>query len=416
MMSNVLMAASNREGKKLNDVIFQAGAAVRQAISQYGKDAVVNGTLGSFADDDGKVVCLPVVEKLFRSLPMSDFVCYAQPVGLPGYKEAVINDVFCDQRPDGFVDAVASAGGTGAVHMAIANYSEPGDAVLTADWRWDAYGVLCSEIGRTLQTFSLFDEQRHFNVPQFHGAVENLCSKQDSLLIILNTPAHNPTGFSLSDEDWDAVIDIVVAYAKTGKKMTILVDIAYIAYAGEKNEVRSFMKKFAGLPDNVLILFAFSMSKGYTLYGQRTGALVALSASNRVIEEFHNVATYSARAAWSNVNRGAMTMLTTIQNDATLQHELDVQQQLVFNTIRQRADIFMREATECNLPALPYHSGFFISIPTTKSAAICDKLHDDLVYAGPLAMGVRFAVCGVAADKISGVAAKMKKAFDAVGE
>ena len=57
---STLMAASNREGKKLNDVIFQAGAAVRQAIAQHGSDAVVNGTLGSFALDDGSVACLPV--------------------------------------------------------------------------------------------------------------------------------------------------------------------------------------------------------------------------------------------------------------------------------------------------------------------------------------------------------------------
>ena len=413
---STLMAASNREGKKLNDVIFQAGAAVRQAIAQHGSDAVVNGTLGSFALDDGSVACLPVVEKLFHALPMNEFVCYAPPVGLPGYKDAVIHAIFADQQPDAFIDAVASAGGTGAVHMAIANYSEPGDAVLTSDWRWDAYGALCSEIGRNLQTFSLFDGQRHFNVPHFQAMVNAVCRMQDSLLIILNTPAHNPTGFSLSSDEWDAVIDVTLAQARKGKKMTILVDIAYIDYAGEKNDVRSFMKKFTGLPDNVLILFAFSMSKGYTLYGQRAGALAALSCSKGVIEEFHPVVTYSARAAWSNVNRGAMTILTMIQNDKALQQELEREQRTVFETIRKRSGIFIKEASECQLPALPYQSGFFISIPAHDSAAVCNHLHEDLIFAGPLAMGVRFAVCSVSADKMTGVAAKIKKAFDVVGE
>ena len=28
-------------------------------------------------------------------------------------------------------------------------------------------------------------------------------------MIILNTPAHNPTGYSLTLEDWDKVIDIL---------------------------------------------------------------------------------------------------------------------------------------------------------------------------------------------------------------
>ena len=35
--------------------------------------------------------------------------------------------------------------------------------MLTADWYWGAYKVICSDIGRTLVTYSLFDEQNNFN-------------------------------------------------------------------------------------------------------------------------------------------------------------------------------------------------------------------------------------------------------------
>ena len=71
----------------------------------------------------------------------------------------------------------------------------------------------------------------------------------------------------------------------------------------------------------------------------------------------------------------------------------------------------MDEAQACALPALPYEAGFFISIPSKDSAAVCNKLHEDLIFAGPLAMGVRFAVCSVPASKMPGVAAKIKKAM-----
>ena len=73
---------------------------------------------------------------------------------------------------------------------------------------------------------------------------------------------------------------------KKGKRLSILVDIAYIDFAGEKHATRAFMQKFAGLPENILTLFAFSMSKAYTFYGQRCGALIALSANKTVIDEF----------------------------------------------------------------------------------------------------------------------------------
>ena len=120
-------------------------------------------------------------------------------------------------------------------------------------------------------------------------------------MLILNTPAHNPTGFALSEADWDAVLAIACKEAAQGKRISILVDIAYIDYAGEKNDVRRFMKKFSSLPDKVFVMLAFSMSKGYTMYGQRAGALVGISANTSVIDEFNDVVLYSARAAWSNI-------------------------------------------------------------------------------------------------------------------
>ena len=60
---------------------------------------------------------------------------------------------------------------------------------------------------------------------------------------------------------------------------------------------------------------------------------------------------------------------------------------------------------------LPYRAGFFISIPSSDSDAVCNKLHDDLIYAVPLAAGVRIAVCAVPSRKIKGMAEKTLKAM-----
>ena len=74
----------------------------------------------------------------------------------------------------------------------------------------------------------------------------------------------------------------------------------------------------------------------------------------------------------------------------------------------------MEEAAACKLNALPYKAGFFISIPAADPGAVCDKLHDDLIFAVPLKMGVRIAVCAVPIAKMRGMAEKIKKAHDAV--
>ena len=177
-----VMAATSREGKKINDVVSFAGNDARKAIAAYGTDNVVNATIGCYAGEDEVLGCLPVVEKLYRSLPIRDFTAYAPPVGLEEYRQAAISETFEDQRPEGYIDAVATAGGTGAVHIAIANYSEIGDSVLVADWRWSIYEALSNEVGRSMKTFALLDSNQAFNIESFSSAVAELLNKQDSLL------------------------------------------------------------------------------------------------------------------------------------------------------------------------------------------------------------------------------------------
>lgn len=406
--------ASHRVGKKLVDVIFGASAACAEAVKVHGPEKVTNATIGAIMDEEGKLACIPTMEKVFHTLPIADAIAYAPIAGLPGYLDTVIDLTFGENKPEGYLAAVATAGGTGAIHHAIVNYTEIGDQVLTSDWFWGTYNVLCQEQGRTLATYKLFDEEQNYNLPALAAKLEELFAKQDSLLVIINTPAHNPTGYSLSESDWEGVLDLCKSYAAKGKKVNLLVDIAYIDYAGEKNECRRFMKQFSNLPENIFTMFAFSMSKGYTMYGQRTGAIIGLSSNKALVDEFVDVAKYSSRATWSNINRGAMSVLNTIQQDPALLETFEQEREALYEIIRDRAAIFMQEAEECGLNALPYKAGFFLSIPAKDSKAVCDELHKDLIFAVPLKAGVRIAVCSVPKKKMYGMAAKVLKALKAV--
>lgn len=402
------MAAADREGKKLQDVVFSIGMAAQQAAAQYGADRVVNATVGCYAGEDGKIACLPLVEKLYRALPIRDFVAYAPPLGLDSYGRAVQEEVFADRRPDLYCETVATAGGTGALHIAVANYAERGERVLVADWRWAVYDSVCEEVGRKVRTFTLLREDGTFHQEAFAQAVHELLQTQDSLVIILNTPAHNPTGFALTYDDWRAVMDVCGEEEKKGKRLSLVVDIAYIAYSGEPHEVRRFMELFKGAGEHLLIMIAFSMSKGYTLYGQRTGALVGLSSSRAVIDEFRELGKYSARTAWSNVNRAAMTLLTNIRRDKTLTAELEAERRAFFDTIMRRAAMFTKEARATGLPMIPYTAGFFISLPHAAPMQVCRRLQARRIFALPVHGGIRLGICSIPERQLPGLAAAIQ--------
>ena len=410
-MVTMSMAAAHAKDRKLHDAIFEANQACLDAAKTYGTDRVTNATIGVMLDDDGRLAVLPTVDKIYRSLDIAEMMAYAPITGLPEYRSAVIDLAFADNKPDAYISALATAGGTGAIHHAVANYAERGDFILTSDWFWGNYNVIAIETAKKLATFTLFDENLNFNIGAFTAKVDDLLSAQDSLLIILNTPAHNPTGFALTESDWDAVLDFVELRAADGKKISILVDIAYIDFAGETNATRKFMKKFSNLPENVFVMISFSMSKSYTLYGQRAGALIGVSSSKSVIEEFEQATKYSNRALWSNVNRGAQALLIRLQQDKELHAVFEREREQFYKLVKRRADIFVSEAKMCGLRIVPYSGGFFIAIPSDNPIAVCQKLHDDLIYAVPLKLGIRVAACSVSTQKIRGVADKIKFAM-----
>ncbi len=210
--------APHAKGKVYVDKLFGTGMAAKKATAQYGRENVIDASMGAIMDDQGTLICLPTVEEQFRNMPMPEMISYSPVGGLPDYQDAVIQHTFGDSKPDAYIRAVASAGGAGAISNVIWNYSNVGDTILTHDWYWTPYRTIYQEIGRHLDTFPLLDEEMHFHLEAFSNKVKSLLAKQDYLVAILNSPNHNPTGYSISDSEWDDIIALLVGQAKERTK------------------------------------------------------------------------------------------------------------------------------------------------------------------------------------------------------
>lgn len=411
------VAASHSVGKFATDKIFGAAALAAKAVAQFGKENVTNATIGALLDDNEKLVCLPTVEKVFRELPMTEVINYAPIAGLPEYLNAAMDHVFGQSRPEAYTRAVSTSGGSGVLHHAIWNYTELHDTVLTTDWYWGPYKVLCEEVLRKLTTFPLFNEKLQFNTPAFEAKINELLAKQNNLLVILNTPAHNPTGYTVTDAEWDGIIDILKkAAANPAKKLTVVIDIAYLDFSGEHNTCRKFFSKLGKMPDNLLFILGFSMSKSFTMYGQRVGAMIGVTSNADVAKEFEDINQYSNRATWSNINRGCQRMMANICADKALYAQVEKERDGYYQLIKARADLFVQEAADVKLAMLPYSAGYFLSVPSDAPDAVCEKLNAENIFAVALGKGIRIAVCAVPTRQIKGMAGKMKAAMDAVGK
>ena len=413
MNNSFSMVAKHVNTVRSEDKIFALNREAGNAVLEFGKEKVVNATVGSIHDEDEKLAVLPSVLETLRNLPDSEFAAYAPILGTPDYLESAIQAAFKEYRPEGYIKAAATPGGSGALRQTIWNYSEIGDTILTSDWYWGPYKTLAEENLRKLSVFSLFDNEKRFNLNSFEMKVKELLTRQNSLVILLNSPAQNPTGYALSDEEWEQVIMIIKREAlNESKKITLICDIAYIDYAGKASDTRRFMRLFSGLPSNVLVVVAFSISKSLTMYGLRTGAAVCVSSDKGVVEEFSGVFEASNRGTWSNGTRCGMKLLSVIMNDKELLRKVDEEREQVRLLLEKRAEVFTNEAKSVKLDICPYNAGFFVTIPAAQPEESCKLLKKDNIFAVPISRGIRFAICSVPLYKMEGIAEKVKKAVE----
>ena len=412
-MNKMVIETAVRESG--TDPIFRVAGAAAERTKEIGKDAITNSTIGALMDDNGDLVAFKSVFNVFRDLDDAEISNYAGITGIPEFTTAIIDACFKSKRPKGHLRAIATPGGTGAIRNTMVNYTEMGDKILVADWFWNPYDTIAKENHRSIQNFKLFNDNGSFNMTSYKEEFLNLFNTQGRVLSILNSPAHNPTGYSISDDEWKTLVDFYteLALANPEKRIIILCDVAYVDFAGVGDSARNFMKILSEMPENILPLYAYSASKGFTMYGLRNGALICVAPTEEIAEEFEASGSFSNRGTWSNGTRGAMKALANIMSDAQLLETFEEEQKLYREILQKRAKLFVDNANAIGLNMCKYTDGFFISIPCEDPVGVSNLLMEKDFYIVALAKGLRFAPCAVTEEKS---AAAPQIILDAINE
>lgn len=411
------MLAKKYTGKKLVDNIFTVSRKAKEAIAKYGKENVVNATIGSLYNEDEKLAVYSVVEEVYRTLPPEDLYAYSTNVigedeYLSEVEKTLLGLDYKEAMKGLYVSSVATPGGTGAISNTIKNYLNPGEKVLLPNWMWGTYRNIVIENEGLVETYELFNSEGGFNLEDFKEKISNIAKTQDNLIVVINEPSHNPTGFRMTYEEWKDVYDFVKEIKDTN--LIMIRDVAYFEYDDrtqeEKNKIRSLL---LGLPENILVVYAFSLSKSLSIYGMRVGAQIAVSSSNDVIQEFKDAIPFSCRVTWSNISKGGMKLFAKIMTNPELKERFLKEKDSYMKLLIDRANLFINEANHVGLKYLPYKSGFFVTLPIGKNV---DKVMEDLesknIFVIKFNDGIRIGLCSVPLYKIVGLAKRIKDSID----
>lgn len=381
----------SRQARPSDDPIFSLH---QEALARRAKgESIVNATLGSLMDDDGKLAVLPAVTRAIAEVPPAEWAAYAPISGLPDFVNAVMDDML------GTVPAlretalaVATPGGSGALRNAIGNYIDRGQSILTTSYFWSPYRIICDEIERGVETFNMFTPSGAFDVSAMDQAIGKQVASQGRSLVVLNTPCHNPTGFSLSQDEWRAASEALVAHGKRAP-VTVLVDVAYFLYAA--GDPRAFLETLVPLLGTVGLTFAWSASKSFTHYGLRVGALIGC-----VKDDAERAATlaaynYSCRGTWSNCNRGGLRAVANVLTTPSLKSAADSEREELKAMLQGRVRKFNELAQSAGLNYPRYEGGFFVTTFEKDAKAKAARMRERGVYVVPLQDALRVGICAV---------------------
>lgn len=401
--------AKRSESKKLSSNILTIAAEAREAKKL--NPNVIDGTIGTLYDEDGKMLEFPSIKKIIDSLSYAEKFGYASTAGTAKFKEGIarwaLMQTYEDVTKDFYYGVIPTPGGSGAIGNTIDNYANEGDSILVPNICWGPYNAMAKERGCSVKNYELFKDGQ-FNTEDFKKDALELAEKQGRVLAIINDPCQNPTGYALEDKDWDEIIECINEISKD-KTFVLLYDMAYIDYSHKGlNESREIFRKFKQFNENVMVVLAFSGSKTFSLYGLRIGAQMALTKDKEEIEYFNNANEFSARATWSNAAKMGVSLVEKLMFNDALKNEFMKELEDASNLLLDRSKLFLKEAKECDLECYTYKSGFFITIPCN-GEKVFDRLKENNIFVVPLKQGIRISLSALSKKEIANLASKIKE-------
>ncbi len=384
--------------------ILKIGKDARESKKLYAD--TIDASIGMFYDDQHNVGGFPSVFRVLKSFSPEQMLPYNSVDGGKEFQQKVSSWLFGPYEQT-IKDAMhpyvcATPGGSGAVSSTFVMYGSHDEALLVPDIRWQ-YDRFAKPRFIPLEAYAMFDG-KHFNLHDFEKKIETLCQKQKRLIVVINDPCHNPTGYTLSIDEWEKIIAILNRFSN--REIIFLYDVAYIDYSLEKDS-RLKLSYLPKLGKHVLTVVAFSGSKTFGAYGLRLGAAVGLSTDENKVKEFQQKMYGYACGTWSSISTPSVELVKAMMKDEN-RSEFLVDLAKARKTIAERGAMFHQQAAAAGLVTAPYVNGFYSFVYCTNPIDAYEKLAAHRIFVVPMDTGIRLALCGLTVKEIDGLALRMK--------
>ena len=281
---------------------------------------------------------------------------YVGLAGDPAFSTAMFELVLDGSVAADRLSAVATPGGTGAVRQALEliKIASPNAKVWLSNPTWPNHPSIVNYLGMPLAEYRYFDTET--GSVDFEGMLADIKAIPAGDIVLLHGCCHNPTGANLTSEQED---QIITTLAESGA--VPFVDIAYQGFGGGLEKDARFTRKIASqLPE---CLIAASCSKNFGIYRERTGILMAVSASASLQAITQGNMAFLNRQSFSFPPDHGARLVTMILGDQTLRSlwstELEQNRINMLDLRQQLADELRQRTNSDRFDFLATHRGMF---------------------------------------------------------
>ena len=382
--------------------------SLMEAFQQDPRADKVNLSIGLYYNEQAIIPQLEAVRQAADRLQsqLQKASLYLPMEGLAPYRRAVQTLLFGEHHPAlraGRIATIQTLGGSGALKVGADFLHKyfPESGVWVSDPTWENHVAIFEGAGFTVNTYPWFDDQS--NGVRVGALLEKLSTLPERSIVLLHPCCHNPTGADLTNDQWDAVIEVLKA-----RNLIPFLDIAYQGFGAGMEEDAYAIRAIAsaGLP----ALVSNSFSKIFSLYGERVGGLSVVcedqDAAGRVLGQLKATVR---RIYSSPPNFGAQVVATVLGDEALKAEwlaEVEAMRTRILSMRQTLVDVLKEAVPGHNFDYLLQQRGMFSY--TGFSAQQVDRLRDEFgVY---LIASGRMCVAGLNSSNVQRVA----QAFAAV--
>jgi aspartate/tyrosine/aromatic aminotransferase len=271
--------------------------------------------VGVYRNAAGETPVLTSVKKAERQLVETQASkAYIGTAGAPAFNAAMQQLTFADSVAAERLVTIQAPGGSGSLRVAAGMLLRARDTVRVwvGEPTWANHVPLLGGAGLELKPFPYYDTSRH--VIEVDAMLDALRAAPKGDVILIHGCCHNPSGLDPTEDEWHAIMDVVVE-----RELLPFVDIAYQGFARDIDSDPFVIRELASRVPEMIV--ANSCSKNFGLYRDRVGSLSFLAADSATRDIVSSQVNNFVRTIYSMPPDHGGAVVSMILNNSELRAE-----------------------------------------------------------------------------------------------